>query len=359
MALEIVTALVTWTDTVVVLRTGGPLAPEFDRIAPCLVREPLSRVRAGLRRWRATKTLANRLEQRVAGRVLRRHAPSLVYLNTVKSACYLRPALQLRIPVVLHVHELEPLASTTLARYASAEQLGRVALVACSEPVRRNLVAISGVDRDDITLLPNGVDVGRVVAKAGRPAASNEPVVGACGTVDARKGTEQWLDMVSLLRRQQPDRRMRFVWVGALADPTIMARVRELEVRDYVDFVGEQENSYALLASMDVFTHPARDDPFPLAVLEAMALARPVVAFDVGGVRDELADAGVLVPPGDTDAMAREVARLLANPVECRRLGEAAARRVRENFGIEQFREQVIDLVATALATGEDQARPR
>ena len=57
------------------------------------------------------------LEERVARAVLLRTRPRSVYANTVLSACYVRPALRLGLPVTLHVHELEPLTSSVLNRY--------------------------------------------------------------------------------------------------------------------------------------------------------------------------------------------------------------------------------------------------
>ena len=103
---------------------------------------------------------------------------------------------------------------------------------------------------------------------------------------------------------------------------------QELAVADRIDWLGEVGEPHPLIAGADVFTLPSREDPFPLVVLEAMALARPVVAFDVGGVREQLEDAGVVVPAGDVKAMARAVIALLEDEAERRRLGAEAARRV-------------------------------
>ena len=99
------------------LRWPGPLQDDLLRAADGCRLEPLRRTRVLLRRFRRTRALAVRLEQRVARRVLLRTRPRSVYANTVLSACYVRPALRLGLPVVLHVHELEPLTSSVLNRY--------------------------------------------------------------------------------------------------------------------------------------------------------------------------------------------------------------------------------------------------
>jgi glycosyltransferase involved in cell wall biosynthesis len=96
-----------------------------------------------------------------------------------------------------------------------------------------------------------------------------------------------------------------------------------------------------------VFTLSSREDSFPLVVLEAMALGRPVVAFDVGSVADQLGEAGVVIAPGDTEAMADAVVALLDDRVKARELGEAAAARAREIHDVGGFRQGVRRIVAS------------
>jgi glycosyltransferase involved in cell wall biosynthesis len=135
-------------------------------------------------------------------------------------------------------------------------------------------------------------------------------------------------------------------WVGHQPSrwPTELAM--ELGVDDRIDWVGEVSEPHPLIAATDVFTLSSREDPFPLVVLEAMALARPIVAFDVGGVREQLDDTGVVVPAGDVAAMAGAVIALLDDEAERRRLGAEAARRVRSLYDIGPFRENIKGLVA-------------
>ena len=98
-------------------------------------------------------------------------APSeVVYLNSVKSACYVRPALRLGRRVILHVHEVEPLASTTLRRYRLDAHYAQITLVACSEAARKNLARISGVDEQRITVAESTIDMARVLDLGEMPA---------------------------------------------------------------------------------------------------------------------------------------------------------------------------------------------
>jgi glycosyltransferase involved in cell wall biosynthesis len=337
----------------VILRWTGPLRDQFASEADQLRLEPWRRARVALRTWTRTRPAAVWLEQLAAAWVLARHRPSVVWLNTVKSACYVRPALRLGRPVVLHVHELEPLASQTLARYRLDGRLARVRLVACSEGVRSNLARLAGVDPAAITVIPSTVDAAAVQARAGAearpPADAAAMVVGACGTADHRKGADLWLAMAARVRAARGESPVRFRWIGQPALPALDQQVRTLGLEGTVGFTGALQNPYPSIAAVDVFVHAARSDPFPLAVLEAMALGRPVVAFAVDGVRDQVGDAGVLVPPGDVDALARAVVDLLGDQRRREELGALARARVTQVYGIDAFADAVRAEVQAAL----------
>jgi glycosyltransferase involved in cell wall biosynthesis len=96
----------------------------------------------------------------------------------------------------------------------------------------------------------------------------------------------------------------------------------------------ESEELIAALAAADVVVHPSLNEIFPNAVAEAMACGRPVVAADAGGTAELVGKegAGVLVPPGDADALAAAVRELLDDGERRRRLGEAARQRVESEF---------------------------
>jgi len=279
-----------------------------------------------------------------------------VYLNSVKSACYVRPALQLGIPALLHVHEGEPLASSTLGRYRLGGLYGRIRLAVCSDDARENLARISGVNPAAIAVIPSLVDLDRVVTDA-RPSSRGETsvpagtlVVGACGTADRRKGADLWLEMAAHISSARPDLPMKFRWVGKVADCELRRLVERLGINDRVELVGELANPYPALAAMDVFTLPSRDEPFGMVVLEAMALRRPVVVFALPAVVAQVGDAGVVVPPGDVRAMAMAVLGLLDDPGRRRELGTLAAERVRTHFPFERLRDDVGRVVADVLA---------
>ena len=88
---------------------------------------------------------------------------------------------------------------------------------------------------------------------------------------------------------------------------------------------------------MDLYVHPALMEGFGIAVLEAMAMSKPVVATMAGGLPEIVQDGetGVLVPPGDHDSLAKTVVQLLADPTKRSALGKAARDRIEAHFTLE------------------------
>jgi glycosyltransferase involved in cell wall biosynthesis len=106
------------------------------------------------------------------------------------------------------------------------------------------------------------------------------------------------------------------------------------QLHEHVRFTGWRNDALNLLATMDIVIHPSLAEGFGRAVLEAMALCRPVVASAVGGLREIIRDGenGFLVPPGDTDALVDRVTALAKDPALRSRLGREARRDVFANY---------------------------
>jgi glycosyltransferase involved in cell wall biosynthesis len=108
----------------------------------------------------------------------------------------------------------------------------------------------------------------------------------------------------------------------------------------------------AAYSAADLVVHPSLKEIFPNAVGEAMACARPVVAADAGGTGELLGrdgSAGLLVPPADAEALADAVRDLLAEPARLRLLGEAARRRIEEEFPIQRMVEGYEHVLAEVI----------
>ena len=134
--------------------------------------------------------------------------------------------------------------------------------------------------------------------------------------------------------------------------PEVEAEIRALEISDAVELAGYARDVPDLLAAADVFVLSSRSEGAPFSILEAMAAGLPVVATDVGGVGELVADGetGLLVPAGDPARLAEALRSLLADAALRRRLGAAGLARARERFDLRALRDPHLDLYARELA---------
>jgi glycosyltransferase involved in cell wall biosynthesis len=149
------------------------------------------------------------------------------------------------------------------------------------------------------------------------------------------------------------DRRYSLAFVGGGRDqPQVEEELRAQGLGDRVALLGDRHDVPALLAGADVFVLASRSEGAPLSILEAMAAGLPVVASDVGGVAELVADGatGLLVPAGEPAALARALARLLDDRALRERMGAAGRARARDRFDLPELRAAHLDLYARVLA---------
>ncbi|WP_322920076.1 glycosyltransferase family 4 protein [Nocardioides renjunii] len=328
----------------IVSQRPGPLVEDFAAVAPTRV-TPLWRTlrRAWARPGRVRSRAAALLEVGTAIAVVAAHRPDLVYVNSTSSAAYVRAATLLRHPAVLHVHESGEVLRGFLGRVGiDGLPGGDVRLVACSPSVADALVGL-GAASEDLDLLLSIPDATRLAGAAPQPTVPPRAVVVGClGAVEHRKGVDLWLQVARSLLDSAPPGSLRFVWVGGGDPPAGAAGLAGVE------FAGASADPAADMARFDIMTLPSRDDPFPLVVMEAMLLGKPVVAFDVGGVSHQLGDAGVLVPPEDVESFAREVAALVADAGRREELGARGRERAATLFSWESFEAGLGQVLAKA-----------
>jgi glycosyltransferase involved in cell wall biosynthesis len=201
------------------------------------------------------------------------------------------------------------------------------AIVALSAREAELLSERFGVRRERFTVIPNGLDLSlygpaTVVSRGGFEILS-------VGQLQPYKGYEFLFEAVALLAPSYPELRLTIVSHQQALRAQYERRCDELGIAARVSFAGplttrELAERYR---SADLYVQPSLAECFPVTVLEAMASGKAVVATDVGGVAEELGDAGVLVPPGDVPSLADAIRRLLEDPEERAALGEKALAR--------------------------------
>jgi glycosyltransferase involved in cell wall biosynthesis len=158
------------------------------------------------------------------------------------------------------------------------------------------------------------------------------PVIGALTQLRPGKGLETLLDAMPLVLAGQPGAQLAIVGDGP-DRAQLSERANELGVSAAVHFLGPTDDPPSALRGMDVFVHPSWAEAFPYVILEAMALARPIVASNVGGIGEAIVDgeSGLLTPPREERPLAEALAGLLADAQRAQELGRNALARM-EHF---------------------------
>jgi glycosyltransferase involved in cell wall biosynthesis len=131
------------------------------------------------------------------------------------------------------------------------------------------------------------------------------------------------------------------------------------ELRELGSTVISGSDPIGLYAACDAFAVTSRWEGFPLVVLEAMRAGLPVVAYDIGGVREQVhhGDTGFLIEPGDVVALSDRLRQLATDPELAKRMGQAARRRFEERFQIERMIDAIEEYYLRALAEAQPRRR--
>jgi len=207
----------------------------------------------------------------------------------------------------------------------------------------------------------NGMDVAWIAAQAAAPVPAGlepngRPRIGMVGNLDARKDPGLLVAAAATVRAAVPD--VEVLLVGAFRDAayeaSVRGRIAALGMEPAVRVTGFLANPFPVVRTLDVLAHAAHRDPFPLALLEGMALARPIVATAVGGIPEMLVDgeSGFLVPPADPAALAAAIAPLLHDPAARVRIGRAGYERLTHRFSLEGFARAMFGAFELAVSDG-------
>lgn len=263
-------------------------------------------------------------------------------------------------PLVGHIRDILPFTRLTRAAIFSCDRV-----VCVSEAAAENLRRGEGPGRiGRLRVIHNGVDADRfrdlpsrdeALARLGVHAAGG-PTVGIAAPLVRWKGQDVFLKAAAAVRREIPGAVFLVAGGDAFAEEGYVESLRAAAaapgLAGHVHLLGFRENLRDLFAAMDVVVCASvKPDPLPRAVLEAMAAGRPVIASDIGGLPEEIADGmnGFLVPAGDPDALASGILNLLRDADLRRRMGREAASVAAARFSLDAHAAQVARLYEEIL----------
>jgi glycosyltransferase involved in cell wall biosynthesis len=290
---------------------------------------------------------------------LRHWVPDVVHVNCLPHLAGAEAARRCGRPVVWHLREILP-PGTRRRWLAGRLRKSADLVVAVSEAVAR-WVREEGLG-DRVQVVHNGVEPepGRPGPAAARRALGIDAegvVIGLFGQLVPHKGALAFIEAAR--RAGSADADLRFVLAGA--GPARFrgrceAAIRHSGLGRRFRMLPPQPTGRELIAASDVVClATTTPDPFPRAVLEAMAAGRPVAAFDSGGTGEMVVhgETGVLVPVGDVASLAAALGRLGAHRALREAMGRAAAARARDVFSLERHVERMEALLVGAGRGGD------
>ena len=272
-------------------------------------------------------------------RLFRAFRPDVVHTHRYVLRYTLLPMLFCRVPV--RVHTVHSVAQKEVDRIGKlvhwiAFRLGGVVPISISREVANTVRAVYG--RGIHTpVIYNGIPTTRFVSRAGRDNAKKEKnvVLLHVGRFAPEKNHLLLIEAFALALKEYPTMQLWLVGDGSLR-PAVEKAIAEMRLAGKVLFLGIRDDVPKLLAGCETFILSSDYEGVPLAVLEAMAAGKPVIATTVGGVPELVEDGvtGILVPPRDPQALAQAILRLVKDPDLRQRMGKAAQERTLERFDI-------------------------
>ena len=211
--------------------------------------------------------------------------------------------------------------------------------ITVSEAVSEYLEQL-GIQNRQISLIRNSIHISGQYDKAVNPSlreslgwGKDSYVVIVVGRLEPVKALNYLIEALSQVVKDRPQVRCLFVGEGR-ARGKLEAQVRQLDLENCVHFAGFREDTGVLLKTSDAFCMPSLSEGLPYAVLEACGCRLPLLVTEVGGLAKLLTngETAILVPPGNSEVLAKGLFRLIDNPEENIQLGNAAFKLVCERY---------------------------
>jgi glycosyltransferase involved in cell wall biosynthesis len=322
------------------LRKWGPFVEELKTRQIPLVEYRMSTFRS----------LNALVQQARLARYVKQHAVDIVHTYSFYGNVFAIPPGRFSAPVVVaSIRDRGPYLTPMQRRVQRHVCKLADCILVNAEAVKQWLLD-DGYDESRIELIPNGIDMSRFVdtdraaVRRSLGVPDSARVVGVVSRLSRLKGIETFIEAAALIAKQADD--VRFVIVGEPSPIKNLEYLVELSalaqahgIGDKVIFTGLRSDVPAIMSALDVSVMPSLNEALSNVLLESMAAGAPVVATDVGGTSEALADGvnGMLVPPARPELMAAAIQRLLDAPALATRLGREARRTVDERFSLDRM----------------------
>lgn len=273
--------------------------------------------------------------------LVKKHKVNLIHVNGLRAAIYCGVvAKYFKIPLVWHVRVLESGGIAERIAYFFADKV-----IVNSEIVGKKFAGWKDMSKK-IAVVYNGIDLeefkpderkNKLVSEFGFD--ENEPLVGIVGELSSNKGQKYFLEAASKVVKELPQ--VKFLVVGEEPDSgaykgELIRLANKLKISTSVYFLGFRDDIVDVLNSLRLLVHCSEREGFGRVVAEAMALKKPVVAFDAGAVSEIVVDGenGFLVPLKNVQILAQRMTYLLNDKAMATKMGCAGRVRTEKFFDL-------------------------
>jgi glycosyltransferase involved in cell wall biosynthesis len=275
--------------------------------------------------------------------VLRKNRIQLVHINSYCNLYGGVAARLMHIPVVWHVRGFPEAPKRFERIYMNTLNRLSTTVIFPASRTRDELFAQNGISFKKTVVVPNGVDLKTFNPRIdGSPIrrelgiGRNKRVVGVISHLGAPKGQHVLVQAARIVH--EANTKAVFLLAGGCHIPEYLGYLHELidqnGLQNQVKIIPSREDVPRLMSAIDLIVFPSFRECFPRTIIEAMAMGKPIVASDVGGISEAVADGvtGLLVRPGDPAQLAESILRILNDRRMSRSMGLLARRRAEELF---------------------------
>ena len=294
--------------------------------------------------------------------LLKREKIDLVHTHTslnseilARIACFIA-----NVPIICHHHDPVDIFNKNSLISGYQHWLDRITskcvhrFIAVSKSRYEAMVKYRGYAEDKISLIYNGINVEEFeyidsedMACKGLNLNKNDLAIGLIGRLEIAKGQDTLIKAGSSVIKQYPNAKFFIIGDDHIDGKPCLKRyqkmIKELKLEDRVFLLGLRPDIKQLIHSMDIIVLPSLWEAHSIAILEALAAKKPVIASEVGGtpeiIRNE--SEGILIPPKDPDALANAICRLIEDTGLVQKIKENGYKKVKENFSEERMIEMV------------------
>ena len=270
-------------------------------------------------------------------RHLRKERPQIVHTHLFGGDTWGRiAAILARVPVIISTEHntnidegfLKRLLKKFLSYFTDK-------IIAVSESVEKYSILRDKIGEKKIKVIYNGINLEKFLQNKQKEF-GNPPIIGVVGRLEEQKGHKYLIEALNLLKNVPWT-----LWVvGDGSRKTGLERlVKDLNLRGRVIFLGNRDNIAEILGQIDIFCLPSLWEGLGLAVIEAAASARPIVASKVGGIPEIIEDnkTGLLVEPENVKSLVDGLEQILLGEKDALKMGHKAREAVKEKFGIKRM----------------------